>query len=45
LFERRGHELIDKVWDFKKAIENAKINAMWVKEQGPVVSEWLKEQK
>jgi hypothetical protein len=45
LFERRGHELIDKAWDFKNAIENAKINAMWVKEQGPVVSQWLKKQK
>ncbi len=45
LFERRGHELIDKAWDFKNAIENAKINSMWVKQQGPIVSEWLKKQK
>ena len=39
LFVRRGHELIATAWDFKNAIENVKINLVWVKEQGVIASE------
>ncbi len=43
-FEKRGKSIGGKEKDFKNAIENAKVNVLWVKEKGSCVSEWLKKE-
>jgi hypothetical protein len=43
-FEKRGKSIGGEEQDFKNAIETAKVNALWVKEKGSCVSEWLKKE-